>query len=551
MKKKKLLFLGSSVLCMGMAAFTLGTIKNVGVSYAIPTDTNGLPTQNFTTNSNFNNPTKINLVGNALPSSYSNGFKQSFEAVSNLKDSDGNIPLYVLSKNKYTPSTFETFGIGSGANNPIDVTDAGLKRIIKNGYSSSNNPKTVFDNQSFISSYGNVTNENEKQYLTQLAIWLYLYKNESSFSSSYCSNDACKFFDTSNAENPSQISYANVVAALNTAKTTNKKLSYISELLTLAETNESDAAVCNFSSGLVNYDFNDNKNYILSGPFKLTDINDSKFISWSVELIDPNHYGLSIVDNSGNAINNLNNLSRDQIIRVKIPVTSNLADMAEKNFKTSGIKVTVNAFETSGYPIVKDYRVTDTSNGDNILLGVNGTKTERFSDVMLGIVKGKSSETPFYLRNFTIISKVDATDNDKEIPGAHLEIYNGSDMNNDFTASNSGATAIASWVSKENESHRLYLSDGTYGLCETIFPEGYGFNEAGDQTPTCIKLEVNNGTVNVTQMRNYPIPDTGLFSSKISVAIGGGLIIIGIMGMVVVLGNGKKNKKQQEQQQAI
>lgn len=547
MKKKKLLFLSGSIFSLAISLFTLNAIRNVDVSYAIPTDANGVPTADFTTNSNFNNPQKINLVGDALgSSSYSNGYKQSFEAVKNLKDRDGTFPLYVLSKNKYTPSTNETFGVGSEANNPVNITDAGLKRIIKYGYNNYNNAASVFNNQTFISNYGNVSSDNDKQYITQLAIWLYLYNHEGTFSGSYCANNGCKFLDNSNPDSPVVISYNDVITGLNYAKSQNRNLGYVSELLTLAETQESNAVVCNYSDNLKDYTFNDNKSYILSGPFKLTNINSSKFISWSVEVLDRENYGLSIVDNDGNSISNLNNLSKDQIIRVKIPVTG---DMSEKDFSGSGIKVTVNSFlESDGYPIVKDYRVTETSNGD-ILLGSGGTKIERFSNVMLGLTKGNPVSTLYYLKNFTIISKVDATNGD-EIGGATLEIYNNSDMINNGSAHRDGATAIESWTSVAGESHRFYLEDGTYGLCESGYPDGYGYNEAGDRDiTTCITFVVNNGSVTVKQMDNYPVPNTGLFSSKTTYTVGGALIIIGILGMVIVLGKDKKKQQIQSEQE--
>jgi len=546
MKKKNLLFLGSSVFCLAVSVFTLNSIKNIDVSYSIPTDTNGVPTSDFTTNSNFANPQKINLVGVALgSSSYSAGVKNSFEMVKNLKDRDNTYPLYVLSKNKYTPSTNETFAVGGGSNNPIDVTDAGLKKIIKYGYNNLDNPKTVFNRQNFVTNYGTVSSDTDKQYITQLAIWLYIYKNSGNFSSSYCANNGCQFYDYSNESNPALIPYNTVIEAFNTAKSQNRNLGYVTELLNLAEGSESNAAAFNYSDDLKNYTFDDSKKYILSGPFKLTNINDSKFISWSVEVLDRSSYGLEITDNDGNKLNNTNNLSKDQIIRIKIPVNGTLEQMSNRDYRASGIKVSVNTFETNGFPIVKDYRVTETSNGD-ILLGEGGTKVERFSNVMLGIIKTNPTENLFYLKNFSLISKVDATNGD-EIGGAELKIFNESDMNSDFTASIIGAEAITSWTSVAGETHKFFIEDGTYGLCETAFPSGYGINEAGEQKPTCIKFVVNNNKVSVTQMDNYPVPNTSLFKSKISYTIGGVLIIAGIMGMVIVLGNGKKKKSQQEQ----
>jgi hypothetical protein len=536
MKKKNLLFLGSSIFCIATAAFTLNAIRNVGSSYAVGTD--GYPNTDFTTNVDTLSPTTINLVGDALGSGSSAGLRESFKAVKDVSY-DG-YPLYVLTKNKMTPTESETFELGDETVNPINISDEGLKRILQVGYAGLDTNRVVFKAKN----HGSVTNS-EKYYITQLAIWMYIYKNSSRFASTYCANNGCAFI---NSDTSQAITYTDVNAALTTAISSNPKLEYVKDILAEAEASDiipNGTYVSANSTGLGTYNFNND--YILTGEFKVSGF-ENDFVAYNINVVDPNHYGIYLTDASGNKVGNgtsLRDLGLDTVLKLHIPISGNLEEM---DLDTSGVNYTIYTLYDNNF-VPRAYKVTDTRNLDTPLIAPGASKTESYSDVLFGMGELKPNPGQARLHNFTVISKIDAT-NQQEIGGAHLEIYKGSDMNSDFTAHSDGATAVESWVSQANETKKLFLDDGTYGLCETIFPDGYGINEAGEQIPTCIEMTVNNGTVNVTQMENFPIPNTGLFSSKIGVAIGGGLIIIGIMGMVVVLGNGKKNKKQ-EQQQAI
>lgn len=545
-KNKKLIILCSSLFCLTIALFTVISIKNIDVSYALQTNSDGIPTQNFRTNASSSNPTTINLVGDALSgnASYNSNTLATFKVVSNLRDADGVYPLYTLSKNKLVPTSSELFEVGSEYNNPTDVNDLMISRILQVGYSNLNNEKTVFNRADLKNRYGTVTDNVKKEYITQLAIWVLLYEYKNSYSSSYCANNACVFYQEDGTDNPAAISYETVRQAINDAASNNnyKYLGYVNELVDEGKDALNIATTGNpydYSNLLGNYTYykDGNNEYILTGEFKLSHVDAKNFISWNVSVLDPNNYGIYITDTNGGRLTNLNNLSENTVIRLHIPLSE---DRASMNLNKSGIKVTINSLNITEK--IHIFRVTHTDNG-NLLLGSGGTKEERFSNTLLGLTKTISNDVDFTLHNFTVISKVDAT-NGEEIAGAHLVIYNASDINSDTKLPNDSATAIAEWDSVEGQSYKISLDDGDYGLCETIAPENY------ERVTTCVTFAVNNSqAVTVYTLENVPVPNTGVFNSKISYTIGGSLVIIGILGMILVLGKDKKNKKQQSEQQ--
>ena len=531
MKKKKLLFFSGSILTLAVSLFTLNAIKNVDVSYA---QLEGVPTTDFKTNVTASTE-HINLVGQALGSN--SQIAVNFDVEKDIKY--GNYPLYKLTKNRVTPANTETFEINGETVNPMDVNDAGLKRILQVGYSNISHAKTVFN----ANNYGSVT-DTEKEYITQIAIWIYLYENEDNFATTYCKNEGCEFFNSSTF---AAVPLTDVYAALNRAVQNNGKLKYIQDILSEAENASivpsQNPFIAN-ASGLSEYTFYDD--HILTGEFKFTSVFSNDFISYDVS-VKQNGYGIYLTDSNGDKLGNgtsVTGLSPDTKVRLYIPITGNLENMDLSN---CGLNYTVYSLFNNNY-VAKAFTVTNTTNTEVPLIAVGANKTESFSDVLFGSSEIKSIPGDATLHNFTVISKRDAVTSD-EIPGAHLSIYDIDDMNDDGKSAKENATPIKSWVSEANKSYKLFLEDGEYGLCETIIPDGYGSNEAGDITPTCITFEVNNSSVTVQQMLNYPIPNTGLFKSKISYTVGGALIIIGILGMVVVLGNDKKKQQKQSEQE--
>ncbi len=544
---KKLLIIGSSMSCLVIVLIAAFSIKSFDVSYALQTDSDGLPTQSFHSNVSSSNPTTLNLVGDALSSnsSYNSSILGSFKIVSNIKDTDEIYPLYTLSKNKLVPTSSELFEVGTEYNNPAAVDDLVISTLLQLGYSNVDNAKTIFNKADLISKYGTVTDNAKKQYITQLAIWVYLYKNKDTYESSYCSNNNCVFYQEDGTDNPAIISYDTVKQAIDDAAENSnyKYLGYVNDLIGDAENilTVSSGNSNQFGNSLGNYTYykDNNNEYILTGEFKLNSINTISFINWDVSVIDPNNYGIYITDVNGDRLDNLNNLSKSTIIKLHIPITGKLTSM---DLNTSGIKVTINSLNPTQK--IHIFRVTHTDNG-SLLLGSGGTKEERFSNALLGLTKTTSNDSSFYLHNFTVISKVDATSGN-EISGAHLVIYNASDIDSQTKLPVSNARAIAEWDSVEGESHKLSLDDGSYGLCETIAPKNY------QPLTTCVTFSVDNAqAVSAYKLENVPVPDTALFNSNLPYKIGGLLVALGVLGMIFIVKSNKKSGQQEDSQELI
>lgn len=523
------------LLFMAISLFAFKSLKGINVSYSVP------ETDVTVSKSNRNSTAVRNYVGDALPSNYSESFKRNFEVPQDYKDSTNNYALYVLSKNKLVPTTNESFVNVDTNINPITVSDPGLNYLLKLGYSNLNNSRTIFNNPKY-DSYKNGTNltTSEKEYITQIAIWMYIYSknldNSNNFSS-YCENNGCAFFEE-NGTNISNISYINLQQAIASASSTNSHLRYISSLLaeTYAILNDtSTGPIFDVDSQINTYTFDNENNTFITGPIKLKDINTNRFISWSARVVDRHDNGIYITDENGNRLTDTSNLNANSIIRLKVPIKN---DPSTMKLDDCGVELTINEIDSTNN--AKSYKVITTTD-TTIVVGENGTKVERFSDVLVGNATTTDESRLLYLSNFTIISKTDAT-NGEEIAGAHLVVYNSTDIDSETMLPVDNATAIEEWDSVQGQSHKFHLDNGSYGLCETIAPEGYQRKE------TCVTFTVDNAsTVTAYTMENepIPIPDTASFKSKIYYTIGGALIIIGIMGMVLVL---QKNKTKIEQQ---
>lgn len=511
-------------------------INGVSVGYAISLDTSGIPNGNFTTNVTSSNPATMNLVGDALgsSSSYTQAEKDSFKVVENIRDSDGTYPLYLFSKNSMVPRNSETFEYGSAYGNPTVISDAGLKYIIRNGYNGSKigtkSANNIFDRDDLKTEYGVVSNNNEKQYITQIAIWKYLYQKSSTFNQ-YCSNSRCAFNGVADLNRLNTI--------LTAAAASNKKLNYINKLVD--EANNPPAANDNtftISNKINNYEFKNNRAYIVTGLISLTNV-DTRFVNWSATVIDPNNYGITILDENENELSNTSNLSADAKIRLKVPLRSDLTTM---NLTTAGVKLQFNVLTED--VLARDFRVSTTTD-NTIVVGAGGTKVENFSNVLMGAVTSSSSERSYNLRNFTDIRKTDLGSGD-EIGGAGLAIYSASDIDSQSNLPKSGTTVLKdgnnndlAWVSEAGKSKKLFLDDGNYALCETVAPDGY------ESKTECIPFTVaNNTAITVVTMTNslIPIPDTGTFKSFLPYIFGFSAFIIGC-GTVFYLTKVKKKEK--------
>lgn len=514
--KKRYLFL--SILLIGI-------ILNTKIGYAVSLGSDNLPNDDFTTNAT-SSSTKLNLVGDALSStSYSTAFKNNFTVVKDLKDSGGTYPLYILSKNSLVPRTSETFEYGNEHNNPTTVSDTGLKYILRYGYNRNNTGYTIFDRADLKTEYGTVTSNSTKQYITQIAIWMYINEKSSLFPE-FCSNSRCSFTESSN-----------LTAAIQTATTKNSQLKYITKLVEEAKNPPATTTnPCGVTSKITTYTFKNNREYILTGSLKLKDIDEQRFIRWDAQVVDPNEYGIYITDASGKKLVSTTNLAKNAEIRLHIPLKEDLTSM---DLTESGIKIKYYYMDES--VSAQEFRVTKTTDTD-ILTGSGGTKTERFSNVLLGAVKQKNGTKSYTLKNFTDFRKTDVNTKE-ELAGAHLVVYNATDIDEETKLPKENVEPFMldgkklEWDTEKGISRKLYMPNGKYGLCETVAPENYQKSEK------CIIFEVKDAdSITVVAMDNepIPIPDTAIFKQNLPYVIGGILLLIGSMGVFIVINKNKK-----------
>lgn len=478
-------------------------------SYAIPTgvDRSGFPSSDFSTN--MTTTGTVNYVQQAYTSaSISSNSLGNFAVPTNYMNDSNSTPLYKLMKNLDTATVDETLGITSDS--PVNITDNGILYILAHGYNTTNTTNTVFST----GTYGAVSNNSIKQYITQIALWLYIYDQKDSFSETYCANGACDFTrdGTTTLRTVSDIR-STITTAGNTSGF--KYLKYILTLVDNAKTytGGQTSSLASFSSNNIQYQINDNYTLLVTDALTPSaSSNQSNYMYYSVEIEDPNNYGVYITDIEGNEIDNTNIMNGS--FKVAVPLSSNLSSM---NLKTIEIKVFGHFVKDEG----RAYLVTDS---DDSL--VTPEKTQKFSDVLFGYTPKEVTGTSFTLHNFVKISKINITDS-SELPGAVLEITNKNDT-----------TQKETWTST-SVPHYTYLENGQYTLCETTAPNGF------DRNTECIDFNVtDNGIVTVT-MENSPTPieppDTGLFASRTLYGIGFSLMLIGCGWMLVII---LKNKNQ-------
>ena len=470
--------------------------KNMNVSYAIDPGIQPfvVPTVAFKTNYG---STNINYIKEGLTAAgTSNTNQDKFAVPKDLKIDGTSTPLYLLNKSKIIPGSTEVFEIVTG-DNPSNITDNGLLYIIGHGYNNVNDANTIFTT----GLHGNVTDNTKKQYVTQIALWLYIYENRSDFATTYCVDDSCIL--PSNTRSIIESASANA---------SYKYLKYITELVDKANA-YSGRATSTFQaldSTSLSYEI-DEANSILTTE-KITPkstSNNDNYLYYSVEIEDENNYGVYITDANNNKITNTTKLTGS--FKVVVPLKDNINEM---NLKS----ISINVF---GYYISDkglDYRVTQTPN--NIL---DDNKKQKYSDVTLGTVPIEVAQVTFRLFNVVKLSKVDITDS-KELPGATIRITKEDD------------TLVDEYVS-ESIPHYLYLENGNYKMCETIAPEGY------EKQTECITFTVDNNTIKTVVMTNKPIeiPDTGLFKSKLTLIIGTIFILIGGISVFILTLKKKDN----------
>ncbi len=520
-RSNKLYIISAVSVCLFTFVLSLILVNNTKTTYAIETGvfSNGFPTNTFTSNVDSSSVDLRNYVKDSFgtDTTYNNFFKNFnvlFKSGTNYLDNNNTNPLYQLLKNLETPKATEQFQLTDGAVSTI--TDKGITYIINHGYNITNTTNTVFTAKT----YGEVSDSKIRQYITQIALWLYIYENKSNYTSTYCKPTgqkngtyeiaSCDFLNYSTTV-PSQLSAATVREILNNAsqKTGYNYLKYITSLVDKAKayTGAQNSAIANITS--YNYSFsNDNKKaYIYNITPSITG-NSENYMHYAIEITDPNAYGVYIADNSGNKITNTTNMSGS--FSVVIPLKNDVTTM---NLKT--VKIKIYAYfvvdSTRSYVVTASTSAPLDGLADNLVVKYDGEKYDRYSSVVLGYAPHEIISTEISLSNFTKISKVDAT-NSEELPGATLVVTNKNDSTKTWT-----------WVST-NQPHYLSLEDGTYTLCETIAPPGY------DKQTECIDFTVVSTRINAVTMENQPthIPDTSKTLNKIMMYVGLLLTLFGI-----------------------
>ena len=511
MKKVKKIYI---VTAISLSAFSLLfcmiLLNFTKTSYAIETGTfnNGYPTKAFSTNIERGSESTTNYVQDIFgtDNSYAN-FIKNFNVNIDYSDNNNTNPLYVLMKNLEIPKATETFELTNGSITDISKDkndkDKGITYIINHGFNNTNTVNTVFDKN---------LDSSKRYYITQVALWLYIYDNKASFSSSYCKNtgagySACDFIDNTNKT----VELNTVITMLNKAKDLDDS-NLIESILKLYNDAKdykggSDSSIGSFNNS-VKYSFtNDNSMIYIYNLVPSITGNSDNYMYYAVEINDPNSYGVYVADKNDNKIDNTSQMNES--FSVVIPIKEDISKI-----DLSSITIKVYAYflldENKSYRVTKSSSEALPNTTSNLVVKYNNVKYDRFADVVLGYSPYEIISTQFKLSNFTTISKVDAT-NSKELPGAKLVVTSKSNPSNKWE-----------WVSTDKP-HQIVLEDGDYTLCETMAPDGYELNTE------CVEFSVESGKSSAVKMENKPvhIPNTSSMVNKIIIFLGLAFIIAG------------------------
>ena len=518
MKRIKKIYLMTALsLSLFSIMFCVLLLNFTKTSYAIETGTfsNGYPTETFSTNKNRDAlGDTINLVQDALGSdtSYASIMK-SFVVTKNFADNNNTNPLYVLMKNSEVPTGTESFELTNEAIMNVGpgktINDRGLTYIINHGYNNTNSVNTVFDD--FPEANDNLDNET-KHYITQIALWLYIYENKDKFKSTICTDiknhySTCDFLDNNNLV----VEATTIKTILNKAGSSSdgKFVKYILKLVEDAKkyTGSGESAIGSFKDD-IKYSFTNDGSmiYIYNLVPNITGNRDN-YMYYAVEVDDPNSYGVYIADKNDNKITNTSQMNES--FSVVIPIGD---DISKLDLSTVTIKVYAYFVldENKLYAVTKSTAPLLPNTTVSTVIKIDDTKYNRFSDVLLGYTPYQIISTQFKLDNFTKISKVDVT-NSNELPGATLVVTNKDDSTKKWT-----------WVST-NKPHQIELENGDYSLCETIAPDGYELNTE------CVDFTVDGKSITTVKMENKPvhIPNTGKMFNRLVIFIGLALVLAG------------------------
>lgn len=510
---------------VALFTFSLYTFKS---SYAIPIDNTGAASNDFTSNY-VKGGQKKNYIFDSLGTSNSayTPYSDNFAVPDNYRTSDNQTPLYTLMKNAVIPRTSETFEITG--DNPATISDLGLKYILMHGYNTTNTTNTVFSQNK----YGAVTNNNIKEYITQIAFWLYLLENKTTFSGSYCQTtnvhlrddddtinawkemSACDFYSYSRSLIQYSDKYYNydvtaanatLVRQIITAAAQKSEYNYLNYIIQLVDEakvytgNDLTSSMQGFSNSSITYKISSDGSSLTTDEITpVANGNTQNYLNYSVKLKDPNDYGAYLTDTTGNKLGSTSNLTGG--FKIYVPLTKEDMDLSSIE-----IEITGSFLKMSGY----GYRVTKSTANDLDVFD-NEKKKQTFSDVILGDIPIETASVSLSLKNLTKISKVDVT-NKKELPGATLVIKDKKTQQQK-----------QQWTSSSTPKY-FYLENGDYTLCETVAPQGYQLNQE------CVDFTVDGSKVTSVVMENapeVPVPNTGLFANILPYLIGGLILLIG------------------------
>lgn len=482
-------------------------------SYIVEAESSGLPTSTFTANY----IDQQNLISTALGGDSKYNSFNNFYVKTNYRANNNKNIAYSMMKNLEFPSTSEKFELID--NNPTTLTDPGILYILAHGYNQTNTTNTVFTTNK----YGGVSDNSIKEYITQIALWLYLYEHKDRFTT-YCIDtgyniNTCDFYINDTTTLMSSNDVRQVIS--NAAKVNGYNyLNYIILLVDSANnySGGGTSSMSNISSDAATYTISEDGKSLITDDITPSPSNNSEnYMYYSVKLNDPNSYGAYLIDNNNQKITNTNNLTGT--FKVYVPLNDEIKDM---DLASISVNITGMFVTSSGYT----YRVTKTDNGKLI----NKKKVQRFSDILLGNVSTVTANISLSLENIVKIRKIDAASKEN-LSGAKLVIKN---KEND--------SILVNLITTENVKY-IYLKKGDYSLCETNAPEGYSLNNK------CVDFTVDGKKIisvtmenNKVVKTNVAVPNTKFSIPQLIYIIGGIILIAGVCFIGIPLLSKKKKE---------
>ena len=454
------------------------------------------PTESFSVIDSY----QKNYIRSAYVSlSMTSNYIDEFACTYDLKTTEG-YPVYQLSKNLKVPTSTEQFGLSS--DNPVSVLDSGLLYILMHGYGYGKGEDSVFYHEP----YGEI-DPGAREYVTQIALWLYIYQNKERFKSSYCANEGCVFKDRFGEV----VSFDDLYTFVKKAGEipNYSYLKYIPDLVDKANTYvHHESSISTIQMNDLNYSFNNDGSLMMTDMIHPTPVgNKSNYLYYTISLEDPNQYGAYLVDSNNQEI--FPNTQMTGPFKVVVPIQDNVDNM---NLKSISVRIQSYFYQEK----IFEYHVTSSTN----------PTSNTYSNILFSYIPNSEVITnTFTLRNFIQVSALSPSSED--LSGVTMILK----------SKNDPTRVIQTWVSRDTP-HQLYLEDGDCTLCEESTPNGFV------ATTKCVDFVVDGEKVTYLRMQNeqqVEVPDTGIMQSNAIYWLGSLTMFIGLTVMCVTLL--KKNKK--------